>query len=229
MYLDQSLVPSIYTDGTYAASNPGWHTRNSPWKAAQILKAIRRLPQSPATIAEIGCGPGAILSALADHLDADLFGFDISPHAIAMAKPKDRVHLTVGSIPEMGKYDLVLCIDVMEHVEDLFGFLRSLRAKGEAFAFHIPLDLNCYGLLRHCPLGNRKALGHLHYFDRHTALATLSDCGFNVRNWFFTRTIDTYNAPVKGILKSFLFNINQDLAAILVTGFSLMVTAVPAD
>ena len=218
-------MQTIYTDGTYAASNPAWHTTSSPWKATQVLKAISRLTNKPATIAEIGCGPGAILSSLADQMEAEFFGFDLSPEAIAMSRADKRVKLRMGGIEDMSRYDLVLCIDVMEHIEDIFGFLRSLRSKGEVFIFHIPLDMNCYGLLRRCPVGSRKAMGHLHYFDRHTALATLSECGFQVKGWFFTRTIDTYHAPVKRAIKSVLFKMNPDLAAISMCGFSLMVTA----
>lgn len=218
-------MQTIYTDGTYAASNPAWHTTSSPWKAAQILKAVGRLPNQPATIAEIGCGPGVILSSLADQMEGDFFGFDLSPEAIAMSRFHERVKLRVGSIEDMDKYDMVLCIDVMEHIEDIFGFLRSLRSKGGVFLFHIPLDMNCYGLLRRCPVGSRKAMGHLHYFDRHTALATLAECGYQVEDWFFTPTIDTYHAPVKRAIKSVLFKMNPDLAAVTMCGFSLMVTA----
>jgi hypothetical protein len=119
----------------------------------------------------------------------------------------------------------LLCIDVIEHVEDVFGFLRSLLPHGKVFIFHIPLDMNCYGVLRNVVLLNRKQMGHLHYFNRETALATLSECGFQVIDWFYTAPIDLQSTPARNFIKRAIFKINPDFAALAVCGFSLMVTA----
>jgi len=54
----------FYTGGTYASLHPGWHAEDSQWKANHILTAIKRSAIEANTIAEIGCGAGAILSAL---------------------------------------------------------------------------------------------------------------------------------------------------------------------
>lgn len=45
-------------------------------------------------------------------------------------------------------YDLVLVIDVVEHVEDCFSFLRQTKLKGRFKLFHIPLDTHISGTLR---------------------------------------------------------------------------------
>ncbi len=216
---------SIYSNGRYAERNPGWHVQDSPWKAAQILKAMKRSGIEPRSVAEIGCGAGAILSELSRHIDAEYFGVDPSSYAISQAHGSNRITLKAGSVEDMGLYDLVLCIDVLEHVEDVFGFLRSLLAKGRSFIFHIPLDMNCYGVLRNVVMVNRNSMGHLHYFNRNTALAALTECGFRVSDWFYTPTIDLYNAPFSNLIKRTMFKLNSDFAALAVCGFSLMVTA----
>src|SRR5690606_39364807 len=50
-------------------------------------------------------------------------------------------------IPD-GGFDLVLCIDVFEHIEDYLGFLRILRDKGTYKLFHIPLDMTVLSVLK---------------------------------------------------------------------------------
>lgn len=70
-------------------------------------------------------------------------------------------------------FDVVMAIDVFEHVEDFFGFLRSLREKGTYKIFHIPLDLSVQWVLRSSPLiKQRLSVGHIHHFTKETALAT---------------------------------------------------------
>jgi 2-polyprenyl-3-methyl-5-hydroxy-6-metoxy-1,4-benzoquinol methylase len=49
-------------------------------------------------------------------------------------------------------FDVVMAIDVFEHVEDYLGFIRRLRVKGEYKVFHIPLDLSVQTVLRVSPI-----------------------------------------------------------------------------
>ena len=215
---------AIYTNGTYAAQNEGWHVQDSPWKARQILKAISLTELHPKSVAEIGCGRGEILRGLSDQIPECLFeGFDISAEAITQEARNSRVKLQVGSVREMGSYDLVLGIDVMEHVEDIFGFLRDLRSHGKNFIFHIPLDMTVYGLLRGIPSINRKAFGHIHYFSRDTALSTLADCGYVVSRWFYTPTVDTWPKSLIGAMGKMLFAFNNSFGARVMPGYSIMV------
>ncbi len=67
-----------------------------------------------------------------------------------------------------------MAIDVFEHVEDYFGFLRKI--KGEYKIFHIPLDLSMQTVLRATPIiANRKTLGNVHYFTKEIAIEALTD------------------------------------------------------
>lgn len=219
----------LYTGGKYAALNPTWHTADSLWKAKHILRAIKQSGIDHNTVAEIGCGPGSILNELRARFEAEYSGFDPSLDAISMAQPHDHVSIKLGGIECMEEYDLVLCIDVIEHVEDVFGFLRSLLPKGKKFIFHIPLDMSCCGILRNTVMASREAVGHIHYFDRNTALATLKDCGFEVTNCFYTDSTEIHRQPFKGFLKHALFNMKPGLAALIFSGFSIMVTATSAN
>jgi ubiquinone/menaquinone biosynthesis C-methylase UbiE len=192
---------AIYVDGGYAEQNPDWHQGDSPWKAQQILKMIRRAGLKFQSVCEIGCGAGAILANLQkSNPECSFSGYEISPQAFQLAASKSNQGLRFfqESRPAPGQvFDLVLVIDVMEHVEDCFDFLRKLQPHGRDFILHIPLDLSVLSVLREWPLmKRRRGVGHLHYFTKATALATLEDAGYQVRDYFYTKIEDAH-LPLK--------------------------------
>jgi SAM-dependent methyltransferase len=227
---------SIYEDGTYLCNNPTWHEQDSPWKAQNIDRLLKKNSIFPSTICELGCGAGGILKWLSEH-DANktrFFGYEISPHAFEVCKKKIAPNLeyfnkNLFDDPE-AVFDVVMAIDVFEHVEDYFGFLRKLREKGTYKVFHIPLDLSMQTVLRGSPIMKlRSSVGHIHYFTKETALATLKDTGYDLLDYFYT---DGSQLPNRGwkadllkIPRRLLFSVDQDLASRVLGGFSLMVLA----
>jgi hypothetical protein len=127
-------------------------------------------------------------------------------------------------------FDLLLCLDVLEHVEDYFGFLRGLRGKATHNIFHIPLVLSAQWVWRADPImRERQQAGHLHYFTKETALATLRDTGYDVVDWFYTAGAIANPRSVKARLASWprrlLSGINQDWVVRVLGGYSLLVLA----
>ena len=173
----------MYNDGRYSAKNPGWHENDAPWKAAQVLSMLCGRSFRPESIVDIGCGTGGVLDVIAGALDGTrLVGYDPSSQAIGMVERSKRVELRVGTPEDVHEhYDLLLCLDVFEHVENYIGFLRSLRPIADWFMFHIPLDVSAQSVIRERPLlAARSTVGHLHYFTRRTALASLETAGFEI-------------------------------------------------
>src|SRR4029077_18429171 len=75
---------NMYTDGSYVAKTGGnWHLQDSPFKARWICRMLARHRDfHPATVCEIGCGAGGILSELQKPLPHVRFtGYEISPQA----------------------------------------------------------------------------------------------------------------------------------------------------
>jgi hypothetical protein len=74
---------------------------------------------APATALDVGCAHSFLVESLRDR-GVDAKGFDISEFAISQAREDLRPHVWVGSLldPIPGHYDLVTCIEVLEHVED---------------------------------------------------------------------------------------------------------------
>lgn len=228
---------AIYKEGTYLENNPTWHEEDSSWKAEKIAKILEKNDIQPRSICEIGCGTGEILKSLSAKLGEDIkfSGYEISPQVfeICRKKQKENLHFYLEdflTIEEEG-FDVILAIDVFEHVEDYLGFLRKLRSKGKYKVFHIPLDLSVQTVLRGSPiLEERKRLGHLHYFTKETALATLKDTGYEIIDFFYTHgALDLpdqgWKTRLLNIFRKIFAYINEDLAVRIFGRSSLMVLA----
>jgi SAM-dependent methyltransferase len=225
---------SVYEDGRYLEQNPGWHEEDSPWKAAHVLRMVSAHGLAPRSVAEVGCGGGMILVELAARMpEAELTGYEISPQAFARCAERSRERLTFrfeDLLQTDARHDLLLTMDVVEHVEDYMGFLRGLRRHGGLHILHIPLDLSVQTVLRASGplLHARRKVGHLHYFSRETALATLTDCGFEVVDWFYTYPAP--GAPGRGLrtrmagwLRRVAARMAPDLSVRVLGGSSILV------
>lgn len=225
-----------YQSGDYLANNPTWDAEDSEWKAEQVLMTLRENGIQPGSVVEVGCGAGAVLAALERNLpNSEFKGYDIAPDAVPFwAKHQSaRTSFEVGDFFQLNNrhYDLLLLLDVVEHVPDPFHFLTSLRGHADYFVFHIPLDLSSISVLREKPLLHvRNKVGHIHYFTKGLALTLLKECGYTVIDWRYTGA--AYSAPQR-TLKTRLANIprylickfNKDMGVRLFGGETLIVLA----
>ncbi|MDD5267752.1 MAG: methyltransferase [Methylococcales bacterium] len=220
----------------YLNANPTWHVEDSPWKATQVLKMIERNKLQPKTIVEVGCGAGEILSQLHQRMAdkaIEFSGYEIAPEAfkLCLERKKDRLNYFQEDLLQTDKeFDLLLMIDVFEHVDDYIGFIKKAGSKATYKIYHIPLDMCILSLYRNYPMSARKDVGHLHYFMKDTALATLTDAGQEVIDWFYTpfafelNNKDlTFNEKIRNLLRRFSYWINPDFTVKTFGGFALMV------
>lgn len=224
----------LYTDGSYLKNNPTWGVEDSPWKAAQISTILSKNRIAPKTIGEIGCGAGEILKQLSfSYPDTEFYGFEISPQAFELSKNRssEKIQFHLKNLLDEDKFfDTLLCIDVFEHVEDYFGFIRQIKNKAEYKIFHIPLDISVLSVIRTQMMVAREGVGHLHYFSKETALATLKDCGYEIIDSFYTTAFNDIPAKklrthLARIPRKLLYGISHDWGARLLGGSSLLVLA----
>lgn len=236
----------LYTSGAYAAKHSEYHVADSGFKWRNFRSCIEQAAardkcdiSAIRSVAEVGCGAGQILAHAKESglfADARFGGWDINPEAVRIARSlSPDIEFSCGDfLLAPGSYDMVLCADVMEHVEDILAFLRNLSRKSRYFLFNIPLEVSLITLLRGESTFKRshESVGHLHFFTKPTALRLLRVCGYDIVHTRFaknrTARLPRTTANMKRFLlappQAFVDIFSLDLAAILF-GDSLVVLA----
>jgi len=227
-----------YLNGDYAQKNPDWDSADASWKADKLHQLLAAHDCLPSSIAEIGCGSGAILAALRRYYpQVSLAGFDIAPEASRFWSDASvrgiRFELADYLSLDEPVPDLILVLDVLEHLGNPWEFLARLRHRSKLVAIHFPLDLSAVSVLRESPLLQvRDKVGHLHYFTRGLALSLLEESGFEIVEARYTgAALDapqrSFKTRVAGWARRLAYAVDRDFGARLLGGETLMVLARP--
>jgi hypothetical protein len=120
-----------------------------------------------------------------------------------------------------------MVMDVVEHVEDCFAFLRKAKAKGDLKLYHIPLNISCSTALReHVLAAGFHGVGHIHVFSASTALESLRYTGHEIIDHFYTKAaLECPRAVRTRVANCFRRLVPPPLASRLFGGYSLLVLA----
>src|SRR5690349_7496741 len=169
----------------------------------------RRLPGAGLRIAEIGCGSGGMLEALARFGPA--VGVELDPSLRDRARARG-LDARAGALPddlplEAGRWDAVCLFDVLEHVADEAGALRACRlllAPGGRLVLTVP----AYAWLwsRHDEL-----LGHRRRYTAGSLRAAVQAAGFAIERLTYFNTL--LAAPIMAVrlVRSLLRRPGHDL------------------
>ena len=105
-----------YNEGHLSAEDYDWD--NDHWRGFFTMVADRIIAATrPTDVLDVGCAKGLLVQALTAK-GVDARGFDVSTHAIAAAHQDVRDRLSVGSATEpiTGRWSLITCIEVLEHM-----------------------------------------------------------------------------------------------------------------
>jgi SAM-dependent methyltransferase len=191
-------------------------------------------------VGDIGCGVGQILFELSQDSyfsDTTFVGYDVSPHAIDIASKRKTPKLTYRQIDLLDhgyteSFDVLLVIDVVEHIRDCYGFLEKCKAKASFKVFHFPLDLHVSGLIRNTYMRSRYTVGHLHYFTADHVTAILRDTGYEILESTYTSAaLDLYRLhpsiwkALANVPRSVVSWASTRVAARLFGGYSFLILA----
>lgn len=234
------LIESRYKFGNYLTHNPSWDIEDSPWKARKVFEILSAASLQPKSICEVGCGAGGVLAVLRSfYSETELFGFDIAQDA-AQFWDKHKglgVHYQIGDFFQLNsrRYDIILVLDVVEHVADPFDFLKGLLGEAEYYVFHFPLDLSAISVLREKPiLRVRRKVGHIHYYTRGLVLALLQECNYEVLDCRYTGAAfagpqRTWKTKLASLPRRLAYAVNKDAGVRLLGGETLIVLAKSAS
>jgi 2-polyprenyl-3-methyl-5-hydroxy-6-metoxy-1,4-benzoquinol methylase len=157
---------------------------------------IVRLRRPVGRVLDVGCGVGSVGTMLRELGASHLTGIEINPDVAVIAKERyDVVHseaaeVALGNLG--GPYDTVLCYDVLEHMVDPAGVLKTLHSlvasRGQLHvsvpnARHLALlrDLAFRGTFGYTDMGHRDST-HLRWFTRRDLAELLSATGWKVQD-----------------------------------------------
>lgn len=225
-----------YLSEDYVTSNPSWDLQDSPWKAAMIEKVFGADGLNSKSICEVGCGAGGILTELSEkHPSSRFVGYEISPAASRFwtSRKRPNVVFVISEFPKNRdeRYDILLVLDVIEHVSNPAAFLNGLRGAAKEYFFHIPLDLSALSVARETPLMTvREKVGHINYYTKTLALELLRESGFDIVGWGYSGA--AFNSPhaswktrLAALPRAIAYLVNKDVGVRIFGGETLWVHA----
>jgi len=230
------LISKRYLEKDYLDNNPTWDMEDSLWKASKVTEILKRNNLTPSEFCEVGCGAGRVLSSLKnDFPNANYSGYDIAPDAEQFWRSLRllEIELYVGDFFLLNnkKREVVMLLDVLEHVPDPHQFLVNIKPSANFLVIHFPLDLSALSVLRETPLLHvRRKVGHIHSFTKGLALELLDECGLEVIDWQYTEA--AFSAPQRKLkskifswFRWFFYLFNKDIGVRVLGGETLMVLA----
>lgn len=137
-------MPSVNRDfelQTHRVEDRHWWYRGRRRVLERTIDGLGLPPR--ARILDAGCGSGRNMVDLARH--GEVTGVELSEAAAEAARGRHVGHVVEGSVMEMpfapASFDLAVCLDVIEHLQDDRGALRELRrvlAPGGALLVTVP-------------------------------------------------------------------------------------------
>jgi SAM-dependent methyltransferase len=126
---------------THRAEDRHWWYRGRRKVIDRVLDGLGLA--EPGRILDAGCGSGRNMVELARR--GTVTGVELSPTSVALARERGVGEVIEGSVLEMpfagGSFDLAVCLDVVEHLEDDRAALAELRrvvAPGGALLVTVP-------------------------------------------------------------------------------------------
>jgi len=136
------------------SSNAKNHTTKNPVRKYFIENFLSSLNKDilglkPTRILDLGCGEGFVIKNLKKAMPETKFtGVDISSEAIEVAKKEipegkfynlDISNLGMQNSPLEGSYDMVMCLEVLEHIPEYDKAIKNIKKiEAEYFIFSVP-------------------------------------------------------------------------------------------
>jgi SAM-dependent methyltransferase len=178
-------VDPAYVDAHVAEDAGHWYFRG---RRTIIRTALRRmLPRRPLRMLEIGCGTGHVLAGLLEF--GEVVGVEVSDHLRSVAKARG-LDVRKGALPHdvpipSGWADVVLLLDVLEHLDDDAAGLRAARdvlRPGGALVVTVP----AYAWLWS---GHDVVLGHRRRYVAGRLRALIEEAGYRVERLSYFNTV----------------------------------------
>lgn len=120
--ISEGALKEYYSSGAYRIEHPS-NQKFEEQRADRLLLLIERFNLNPKSCLDIGCGRGLLLKYLEIYNYAKILGLDYDPE---MSEIEEVVH---SKDDVEGKFDLITCIHVMEHMHNPIKELEWMLGK----------------------------------------------------------------------------------------------------
>ncbi len=166
-------------------SSPEKHFQTNKQEVKRRLPVLKPLIKKGATVLEIGCSSGFMLSALKD-LGADVLGIDPSEGFIDYVKAKGiPVYKDIEELLRLHsvRFDLIIHYYVLEHIREPAQFISdymNLLNNGGTMVFEVPCASDPLIELYKVPAFDKFywSVAHHWYFNRESLSAVLKETGY---------------------------------------------------
>lgn len=162
-----------------------WRALGALGKADHVVELCARAGLRPASVLDVGCGDGALLSELHRRdFGGSLSGVEITEVAVAIARNRveiqsvelyDGLHLRAPD----GAYDLGVVSHVLEHVPDPSALLGEVARACRAVVVEVPLEAN-WSAWRRGKRCQAAELGHLQRLDHAATRELVASSGLRI-------------------------------------------------
>ncbi len=134
-WIESGKLPARLQNGEYVVQKEDWrqaiktHLFNKAWAAGKTHQRVLEIlcTHPPGRILDVAAGPGAMSLALKNK-GFDVYACDLVPEIFCVEDvPIQAVNLNAGLTGYLDEYfDYVVCLEVLEHVENHFLVLREI-------------------------------------------------------------------------------------------------------
>ncbi len=182
---ESNSIEEQYTSGEFWDEIPDFLASQAPNKIRFLMEFIDfdmivdGLSNKTITIADIACGAGLVSTGIAANLrerypdlDVEVYGYDLSPQAIEVAKKlNSEGEFICGDFNESEMvFDLALLVDVIEHVPDPDEFLQGAAERSRFFTVSFAMDDNLASRMSEARREATNVSGHISLFDDRRAV-----------------------------------------------------------
>ena len=192
------------------------HEKDSNWKVSKIIplvdKFISYINKDIINLLDVGGGAGLILNMISIYIEKNYsikvnkYLLDLSPGMLEVQKKKnldfkkafnEDIRKTSLSNKEI---DLILMIDVLEHVPQPMEALEEVKRISKFIIFKVPLENNLISRMRNIihkgkPRKNAiETIGHINVYDINKLKYQIEKHTGSVLNFYFTNSFEYYQA-----------------------------------
>jgi len=180
----------------YIKKNPTLHIEDTPIKFSEIKTVLVSVGRVK-TLLDVGCGAGVLTCKFADFLKSQkALGVDISPSMIKEARAMNYLPdvvdfkcLDIFHLSHQKKFDLIICADIIEHLNDDVKFLYKLKKLGHKIVIRVPLEDSLMNhFLKKAGVSNEfekteARYGHVHHYSFDSFLRLVNLSGLKVESY----------------------------------------------